>query len=145
MSANSDNYKRAVAGFDAVVENVSDGQWTSEAPCAGWTAAHVVGHVIGGMRVVAGGSWDGTDLERAGDDPRASYAAARDAALANITEEALAEVKAGPAGDMTLDAMMGMFLTNDVLIHTWDLATATGQAVALDPALVESAHAGLVA
>lgn len=36
-------------------------------------------------------------------------------------------------------------LTNDILIHTWDLATATGQQVTLDPALVESAHAGLVA
>ncbi len=145
MSANSDNYRTAVAGFDAVIENVSDGQWTSEAPCEGWTAAHVVGHVIGGMRVVAGGSWDGTDLERAGDDPKASYAAARDAALANLTEDALADVKPGPAGDMTLDAMLGMFLTNDILIHTWDLATATGQQVVLDPALVESAHAALVA
>lgn len=145
MSANSDNYRTAVAGFDAVVANVSEGQWTSAAPCEGWTAAHVVGHVIGGMRIVAGGSWDGTDLERAGNDPAASYAEARDAALANITDETLAEVKPGPAGDMTLDAMMGMFLTNDILIHTWDLATATGQQVALDPALVESAHAGLVA
>jgi uncharacterized protein (TIGR03086 family) len=145
MSANSDNYRTAVVGFDAVVANVSEGQWTSAAPCEGWTAAHVVGHVIGGMRIVAGGSWDGTDLERAGDDPAASYAEARDAALANITDETLAEVKPGPAGDMTLDAMMAMFLTNDILIHTWDLATATGQQVALNPALVESAHAGLVA
>lgn len=144
MSVNSDNYRTAVAGFDAVISQVSDDQWTSDAPCDGWTAAHVVGHVIGGMRIVAGGSWDGTDLERAGDDPKASYAAARDAALGNLTDEALAEVKPGPAGDMALDDMLAMFLTNDILIHTWDLATATGQQVTLDPALVESAHAGLV-
>lgn len=47
-------------------------------------------------------------------------------------------------GDMPLDQILGMFLTNDLVIHTWDLAQAAGISVELDPELVEDAYNSLV-
>jgi uncharacterized protein (TIGR03086 family) len=36
-------------------------------------------------------------------------------------------------GDIPLDQAVGQFYTNDVFLHTWDLARATGQDERLDP------------
>ncbi len=47
------------------------------------------------------------------------------------------------AGKRRLDAAIGMFLTGDVLIHTWDLARATGQDERLDPQAVSEMYAGM--
>ena len=41
-------------------------------------------------------------------------------------------------GDIPLDQFVGMFMVGDALIHTWDLATAAGIDVSLDPELVEA-------
>ena len=39
----------------------------------------------------------------------------------------------GPPGQMTVEDAIGMIVIGDVLIHTWDLATATGFDVRLRP------------
>lgn len=150
MSENSDKYRRAVSDFSAVVETVPTDKWDAPSPCEGWTARHVIGHVIGGMQVVSaaqtGASTQFDDpLAAAGDDPAASYAAARDLALSSLSDENLAAEVDGPGGGkMPLDQLLGMILANDVLIHTWDLATAVGTDVTLDPQLCESALQSLV-
>jgi uncharacterized protein (TIGR03086 family) len=46
------------------------------------------------------------------------------------------------AGDHALDEAIAMFFMQDVLIHTWDLARATGQDETLDAAEVEAMLAG---
>ena len=142
MSENSDSYLRAVAGFTAVVDQVPAGGWDAAAPCEGWTARHVVGHVMGGMQMVTKAR-TGTAVEFddpagfAGDDPAGAYAAARDAAFDTLTDDYLGKVVPGPFGEIPLDQSLGMFLTNDVLIHTWDLARAIGVDPKLDPELVQ--------
>jgi uncharacterized protein (TIGR03086 family) len=47
------------------------------------------------------------------------------------------------AGTHPLDAAIGMFVLGDVLIHTWDLARATGLDEALDPDEVHRALEGM--
>jgi uncharacterized protein (TIGR03086 family) len=148
MSENSDKYRRAVAGFSAVVDQIPAGKWSAPSPCTGWTAAHVVGHVIGGSQMISaartGEAPNFADpLAAAGDDPAASYAAARELALSALTDEYLPKPVQSPLGEMPLDQMIGMILTNDVLIHTWDLAKAAGVEVTLDPQLAEEAYNGL--
>jgi uncharacterized protein (TIGR03086 family) len=148
MSENSDKYRRAVAGFTAVVDKVPADKWSAQSPCEKWTARHVVGHVIGGSQMISavqtGETPDYSDPEKtAGDDPAASYAAARDLALSTLNDEYLNTTVQGPMGEMSLDALIGMILTNDVLIHTWDLAQAAGVDVSLDPELAEGAYNGL--
>lgn len=148
MSENADKYRKAIEGFSAVVDQVPADKWSAQSPCPDWTAAHVVGHVIGGTQMVAAARTGeapnfGDPLGAAGDDPAASFAAARDAALATLTDEYLQKPTQSPMGEMPLDQLVGMILTNDVLIHTWDLAKAVDVDVKLDAALVEHAYNSL--
>ena len=149
MSVNSDKYRRAVEGFSAVLDAVPADGWSAQSPCKEWTAKHVVGHVIGGSQMISAARTGETPnyepLDAAGDDPAAAYAAARQAALDTLTDEYLTKTIQSPMGEMPLDHMIGMILTNDVLIHTWDLARAVGTEVTLDPQLVEDAYNGLQA
>jgi uncharacterized protein (TIGR03086 family) len=147
MSENADKYRRAVAGFSAVVDQLPADKWSAQSPCPDWTAKHVVGHVIGGAQMISATKTGDTPnfdpLDAAGDDPAASYAAAREAALDTLTDEHLNKTVQSPMGEMPLDQMIGMILTNDVLIHTWDLAKTAGMDITLDPQLVEDAYNGL--
>jgi uncharacterized protein (TIGR03086 family) len=149
MSVNTDKYRRAVADFSAVVDAVAADKWSAASPCEGWTAAHVVGHVIGGTQMIStvqtGAESDFSDpLAAAGDDPAASFAAARELALSTLTDEYLAKPVQSPFGEVPLDQLIGMLLVNDVLIHTWDLAKAAGVDVTLDSQLCEEAYAAIV-
>lgn len=147
MSANSDKYQKAVAGFSSIVDEVTD--WSAPSPCEDWSASDLVGHVIGGLQVVSSVE-TGAEPERR--DPSANvkggaaqaFAAARDAALGALTEGNLGQTVQSPMGPMPLDQMLGMFLTPDVLIHTWDLGTAAGIKVALDEQLVDETYNALL-
>jgi uncharacterized protein (TIGR03086 family) len=148
MSANADNYRRAIAGFSAVVDAIPADGWSAPSPCPDWTAREVVGHVIGGTQMISsaktGEAPDYSDpTKAAGDDPAATFAAARDLALSTLTDEYLSKSVPSPMGEMPLDNLVGMLLTNDVLIHTWDLARAAGVDVTLDPELAEAAYNAL--
>jgi uncharacterized protein (TIGR03086 family) len=149
MSENSDNYRKALDGFTAIVESVPNEGWSAPSPCPDWTARHVVGHVIGGTQMISavetGIEPDYSDpAKTAGDDPVGNFAKARDLALHALTEENLAKIVKGPMGDMPLDQIIGMFIVSDTLIHTWDLARAAGIPVTLDPALVERTYNALL-
>lgn len=149
MSVNTDKYRTAVKGFSAVLDAVPTDQWDAVSPCDGWTARHVVGHLIGGCQMVSavetGKAPDFSDpVGAAGKDPAKSYAKARELALGALTEENLAKKVQSPMGEMPLDQMIGMFITSDVLIHTWDLAKAAGIDVTLDPGLVDETYNALL-
>ncbi|HWW53998.1 MAG TPA: TIGR03086 family metal-binding protein [Acidimicrobiales bacterium] len=149
MSENSDKYRRAVAGLSAVVNAVPADKWSAPSPCEGWTASHVIGHVISGTQmittVVTGKSPEfGDPAAVAGDDPAAAFAKARDLALDALTEENLGKPVQSPMGEMPLDQQVAMFSTPDVLIHTWDLARAAGVDVRLDPQLVKETYEALL-
>jgi uncharacterized protein (TIGR03086 family) len=147
MSTNSDKYRTAVAGFSSVVDSVKD--WSATSPCDGWSASDLVGHVIGGLQVVSG-TETGQEPER--NDPSANvkggaaeaFATARDAALGALNETNLGKMVESPMGPMPLDQMMGMFLTPDILIHTWDLAKSAGVNVTLDVQLVDETYNALL-
>jgi uncharacterized protein (TIGR03086 family) len=149
MSENSDKYRKAVAGFSSVIEAVPSDKWDAPSPCDGWTARHVVGHIIGGTGMISQVQTGeapafGDPAEVAGSDPAGKYAAVRDVALSALTPENLAKTVQSPMGEMPLDQMISMFMTADVVIHTWDLAKAAGIDVKLDPELVDQVYNQLV-
>src|SRR2546430_459174 len=114
-----------------------------------WRARHGAGHVIGGPQMISvaqtGQPPDyGDPVATAGDDPAASFGKARDLALSTLTDEFLTKKVPSPMGEMPVDQILGMFLTNDIVIHTWDLAQAAGVPVELDPQLVDEAYNALV-
>ena len=75
----------------------------------------------------------------AGDDPKASFAAARAATESTFTPENLERVVNSPFGPMPLDAFLGI-ITLDAIAHTWDLGKAIGHDVTLDPDLVHQCY-----
>lgn len=143
-----DAFPRALDGFEAVLAGVEPGHWNAPSPCAGWSAADVAGHVIGGLREtekLARGRYE-PDVEppqhpgsAIGSDPLAAWRAARADVMAALDPAALARPVPGPWGWMPLGEILERSAM-EFLVHAWDLAQATGQTPALDPGLV---HDGL--
>lgn len=139
-------FVRALDGFEAVLAGVAPGRWDAPSPCDGWCAADVAGHVIGDLREVeafAAGFLEAHNAadprSAAGDDPVAAWRAARAGMMAALTPAALARPVPLPWGGQT---PLGEFLERypvEILVHTWDLAQATGQAPGLDQELVRDA------
>ena len=55
------------------------------------------------------------------------------------------ELDFGPPGRMTTENAIGMVVTGDIVVHTWDLARATGQDETLDPVEVSAMYEGMQA
>lgn len=65
---------------------------------------------------------------------------ARSAVRAALADEVRAsKVVGGMFGDQPWESLVGRLLCSDTLIHTWDLACATGQDESLDPGAVSKA------
>lgn len=138
-------FVRALDGFEAVLAGVAPGHWSAPSPCAGWSAADVAGHVIGNLReteALARGRYTearaGDPGSAVGDDPLAAWRVARAGMMAALDPAALARLVPGPWGLMPLGEILERSAM-EFLVHTWDLAQATGQAVVLDPGLVRDA------
>jgi uncharacterized protein (TIGR03086 family) len=140
-----EGFVRALDGFEAVLSAVPADQWSSPSPCEGWAAVDVAGHVTAGLLVVemraAGRPLPRTDpdwREVAGADPVASWREVRARMMAALTPEALDRTVPLAFGDATMrEWLQGYPL--ELLVHTWDLARATGQTVEFDADLVRSA------
>jgi uncharacterized protein (TIGR03086 family) len=129
----------ALAGFGAVVARVGD-RWSAPTPCPEWDARALLEHVIGFHEVLVLAP-SGVRAQRPKDDPvgRWTAAAAAIAAALDAHGTSTARVSALPgADDYDLPSLLPA-LTTDVLVHTWDLATAIDLDVALDPDLCERA------
>ncbi len=142
MTDIADRYRTVAAGFTARVDNVADGRWNDPAPCEGWVARDVVGHLaewVPGM-FFAKARVEVT-LPSIDDDPAATWHALDDAlqALLDDGDQVNKELEFG-MGPMPLGQAFAMFGLGDVLVHTWDLARATGQEDTLDPAEVEALY-----
>ncbi|MGI9595737.1 MAG: TIGR03086 family metal-binding protein, partial [Acidimicrobiales bacterium] len=143
MSQNSRTFLKSVYGFDAVVRRVDDGDWENPSPCEGWTATDVVAHNIAMCEMIAGfaaGVGAKHPTQSTPDDPGGAW----DASFTTLTEAldsqgALQTVNVTPWGEMAVEKFLG-FVWVDPLVHTWDLAMATGQPAKLDPPLVERGY-----
>jgi uncharacterized protein (TIGR03086 family) len=144
-------HRRALDATDAIVGAIGDDQWELPTPCEGWDVRFVANHVVAGnwwAGELASGKTIGEvghrlDGDVLGDDAGQAYrasAAAADAAFsAPGALQAPCAVSYGPVpGEVYLGHR---FI--DVLVHGWDLATATGQDTTLDPELAAACWAVL--
>lgn len=146
MSEIADRYRRVAATFSARVQEVPDDGWERRAPCEGWVARDVVRHLVEWVPaffLAAGGPTlpSGT----ADHDPAGDWTALTDAIQTALDDAATAAATiAHPrAGTHRFDDAVDMFVTGDVLVHTWDLARATGLDETLDPDEVARQLAGM--
>lgn len=147
MSEIADRYRRVAGGFTARVVAVPEGAWDNASPCEGWVARDVVRHLVewvppflqNGAGVVVP---DTPSVDR---DPAGAWRAL-DAALQAILDDPAASKERfhnEHTGTHQLDEAIGMFVLGDVLVHTWDLARATGLDETLDRDEVRRMLAGL--
>ena len=121
--------------FSERVEGVGVGEWDRPSPCEGWSARDVVAHVVGNAVAISklAGREVG-DLPSLADDPASAWMVARQVLQGALEDDRVAQQEiAGPRGTSTLEQAIAKLGIGDVLVHTWDLARATGQDERLDP------------
>lgn len=121
-----EHHRRACDGFSRAVRSAA-GRWDAPSPCAGWDARAVLEHVIGFHDVLL--------LEPLGAKPKRPRGAPE--GRWSVTVEALMGALEAPGVmDAGRESLLAV-LTTDVVVHTWDLAKATGHDVILDVDLSE--------
>lgn len=131
------------------VAGIGADRWGASTPCEGWDVRALVNHIVTG-NYWAGELARGRTIEEVGDqldgdvlgdDPLSEYDTSSGAASAAFhmpgAMEAPCAVSYGPVPG---EVYIGHRLI-DVVIHGWDVATATGQETALAPELVEACWA----
>lgn len=144
-------HRKALDHTGRTVAGIRPDQFAAATPDADWDVRALLNHVVAGnlwASELAGGKTieevgDRLDGDVLGDDPAAAYdASAKVAADAFSAPGALDAPCAVSYGPVPGSVYAGhRFL--DVLVHGWDLATATGQDPSLDPALVTACLAVL--
>ena len=116
----------------ALAENVRDEQLADPTPCAEWDVRALLDHLRGGPAYLLAAA--GRDV-----DADASYRATVEQCLTVLRGTGVLERRClSPLGfEWSVgEAAAGTFM--DQLVHSWDLAVATGQDRVLDPALVDA-------
>jgi uncharacterized protein (TIGR03086 family) len=146
MTTVADWHARALDATGRIVEAIPADRWQKATPCPDWDVRALVNHLVSGNLWAAelgtgrtieevGHRLDGDCL---GADPPAAYAASAKAASDAFGRPgALAAPCAVSYGPVPGSVYAGHRFI-DVLIHGWDLATATGQDATLDDDLVEA-------
>lgn len=145
MSAVIERYKGLIDHFGARVEATPDDRWDAVAPCEGWTARDVVLHIVESQRRLAGGI-EGREVEPLPDgvDPKEAWRASSSAVVEALHRpEALDRQVESPMGPMAVEMVVGRLASLDILVHTWDLARATGGDERLDQDAVAHAYEGI--
>lgn len=146
MSDAAERFRKIAAGFTARAQAVPAGAWSNPAPPAGWDARDVVRHLVEWIpdfwsRHAGIGLPTGPPVD---DDPLGAWLALRDGLQAMLDDPEVASREQDlPMGRMTVEAAVDMICTNDVFLHTWDLARATGLDETLDPDEVHTMLEGM--
>ena len=136
MTEISDRYRNVAAQFTERVKAVPDGAWGNSAPPEDWDARDVVRHLVDWLPGFFFEQWS---VERrpapsVDDDPLGAWLAVdgaiQDALDDPAVADAIVDTRMGPS---SFAQQIDMICTQDVLIHTWDLARAAGLDDSLDP------------
>lgn len=131
-------FERATARAAAVMAGVTTGQLAGPTPCVDWDVQQLMDHMVGGTDYLL------TAL--AGEVPPALAGRCVEDYTRGLEQLSIGLRDPGSLDRLCMSplgfewpvtqAVAGTFM--DALIHTWDLATATGQDASLDPELVEA-------
>ena len=139
MSTIADRYCRHADAFERKVAAVRPDQWSNPSPCEKWNARDVVDHIVGMhavmLRPLQRGLSPAPSVEG---NPLAAFRAARADVEAVLADPELANLECdSPGGQMTVEQQIDEVVSDDMVLHAWDLARATGQDDVIDPEDVE--------
>lgn len=144
MSAIADRYRRHADAFEAKVAGVRPGDWELPSPCSEWTARDVVAHIVEMHAMMLRPL--GEELTAAPpvtENPLDAFRSARADIERLLDDDARAGAEIiSPAGTMTAEQHIDQVVSDDMVLHGWDLARATGQDDAIDRADLERIWAG---
>ena len=135
----------AIASTRGVLAGVSSGQLGGATPCASWTVAELINHIVGGQHFFRAGVL-GEPPSDGGDFAIGDFLAAFDEAAAACVaafqaDGVMEKTITLPFGQMPGAAFVGIAAT-DTFTHGWDLARATAQPTDLAPDLAAGLLAG---
>ena len=146
MTEFSERYKKIAGEFTRRVEGVPDGAWENPAPPEGWVARDVVRHLCEWVPAFFESN-AGISLPKpttVDTDPVGAWTTVSDAVQAVLDDPAVATREfESRMGRQSVEQAIDMIVTGDVLLHTWDLARATGQDETLDPEEVHRMFQGM--
>lgn len=142
----AERFRRVAGRFSDRVDAVPSAAWSNRAPCAGWTALDIVRHLVDWVPAVIGRSGITFEPEPSVDvDPAGAWRTLAGTLQSSLDDPQISArmFDAGPPGEMSLESAIGMLVTGDVLIHTWDLSVAIGLDPQLDPTIVSEMLVGM--
>jgi uncharacterized protein (TIGR03086 family) len=146
MSEISDRYRKVAGQFTQRATSVPDGAWDNPAPCQGWVARDVVRHLVEWMPGFFLGNI-GVEVPKIppiDEEPAAAWETLTDAIQEALDAPEIAAREFDMRmGRYTFEQAIATFSIGDVLVHTWDLARATGLDETLDADEVHRLLAGM--
>lgn len=139
MSELAERYRRRANAFEAKVAAVAPEQWANQSPCEKWSARDVLDHIVSMHGVMLRPVNEALPkAPTVAEDPLGAFRAARASVEAVLDDPELAGADCDtPAGRMTAADQIDQLVSDDLVLHGWDLARATGQDETMDPADVE--------
>lgn len=161
MTEIADRYRHLASGFLDRLNATPADLWDAHSPCRGWTARDVAAHVINGHRGIIAifrgtrpAAAHGVGVSPIADAPPvapdadlgAAFRDCRDQMTAILNDPALAArtLPGGPLGAVSVAQAADIIGALELLVHTWDLARATGGDETLDPEAVTHTHQALM-
>lgn len=135
----AERFRRVAGRFTDRVREVPPDGWEKPAPCDGWAARDVVGHMVEWMPAfLASVGCDLSDGPSVDVDPVGAWTHLADQIQALLDDPAIAnqEVSHDQLGSQTVERAISSIMLGDIVIHTWDLARATGLDETLDSDIV---------
>jgi uncharacterized protein (TIGR03086 family) len=117
-------WREVADGFTERLAAVGPHDWSESTCCEAWDVAELVDHAIGTQRMIPKALGAAGAIDTTGDDLVLVWDAVRGGADAALSAAgALDEIVKLPIGEMAAKDGIGIFLS-DLLVHTWDLASA---------------------
>ncbi|MEY2475112.1 MAG: hypothetical protein QOG87_427 [Actinomycetota bacterium] len=146
MSEIAERYRKVAGTFTERARAVPAGAWDNPAPCEGWVARDVVRHMVEWMpaMVLAGAGLPLPEGPSVDDDPVGAWLSMHDAFSAALDDPEIAARELDMrVGRYSVADAIATFCIGDVLVHTWDLARATGLDETLDADEVHRMYEGM--
>lgn len=145
MSTSRLNFTEAVYAADAVIQRISPDQLDAPTPCDGWNVRDLIAHMCGPLAAISHMAETGEVADPTqsvvGDDQIATWNACRQSVLGSLDRPGATEtVGEFWFGESSINDILDFALW-DPLVHSWDLAVATGQKHAVTDEIVATGRA----